>query len=116
MRTSPGPTPTRRRSDADQTSSGTDQTTAERDQRASDKDQAAADLDRAGRTNLTPAEERAYDSSREQRASGSFERLVDRLKRAGTAHDRDLTSATARSTRDGARTARPTIARDAPPT
>ena len=81
-------------SDADQTSSGTDQTTAERDQRASDKDQAAADLDRAGRTNLTPAEERAYDSSREQRASGSFERLVDRLKRAGTAHDRDLTSAT----------------------
>ncbi len=81
-------------SDADQTSSGTDQTTAERDQRASDKDQAAADLDRAGRTNLTPAEERAYDSSREQRASGSFERLVDRLKRAGTAHDRDQTSAT----------------------
>jgi len=81
-------------SDADQTSSGTDQTTAERDQRASDKDQAAADLDRAGRTNMTAAEELAYDSSREQRASGSFERLVDRLKRAGTAHDRDLTSAT----------------------
>jgi diguanylate cyclase (GGDEF)-like protein len=80
-------------SDADQTSSGTDQTTSERDQRASDKDQAAADVDRAGRTNLTPAEEQAYDSSREQRASGSFERIVDRLKRAGTAHDRDLTSA-----------------------
>jgi diguanylate cyclase (GGDEF)-like protein len=80
-------------SDADQTSSGTDQTISERDQRASDKDQAASDLDRAGRTNLTPAEELAYDSSREQRASGSFERLVDRLKRAGTAHDRDLTSA-----------------------
>ena len=93
MRISRGPTPTRRGSDADQTSSGTDQTISERDQRASDKDQAASDLDRAGRMNLTPAEERAYDSSREQRASGSFERLVDRLKRAGTAHDRDLTSA-----------------------
>ena len=80
-------------SDADQASSGTDQTTAERDQRASDKDQATADLDRASRTNLTLAEERAYENSREQRASGSFERLVDRLKRAGTAHDRDVTSA-----------------------
>ena len=80
-------------SDADQSASGTDETTSERDQRASDDDQAAADSDRAARSNLTPAEERAYDTSREQRASGTFERLVDRLKRAGTAHDRDLTAA-----------------------
>jgi diguanylate cyclase (GGDEF)-like protein len=79
-------------SDADQSAAGTDQTTSERDQRASDDDQAAADNDRAARTDLTPAEERAYDTSREQRASGSFERLVDRLKRAGTAQDRDVTA------------------------
>jgi diguanylate cyclase (GGDEF)-like protein len=79
-------------SDEDQSAAGTDETTSERDQRASDHDQAAADLDRASRTDLTPAEERAYDASREERAAGSFERLLDRLKRAGTARDRNETA------------------------
>ncbi len=104
-------------SDADQSASGTDQTTAERDQLASDHDQAAADLDHAAHRDLTPAEQRAYDDSREERASGSFERLLDRLKRAGTARDRDVTSshrdANARARDEGGRAREARVADEA---
>jgi diguanylate cyclase (GGDEF)-like protein len=78
--------------DADQTAADTDQAGADRDQRASDRDQAAADRDRAADPVRTAAEETAYDESRDERETVSFERLGNRLKRANTARDRDLTA------------------------
>lgn len=76
-------------SDRDQTASDRDQTGADRDQVASDQDQATADRDRAAHRDLTPEEERAYESSREFRESSSFERLGNRIRRQATARDRD---------------------------
>jgi diguanylate cyclase (GGDEF)-like protein len=76
-------------SDADQTASDRDQTGADRDQRASDLDQAAADKDRAEHGDLAPADEKAYESSRENREHASFERLGNRIRRHATARDRD---------------------------
>ena len=78
--------------DADQTSSTADQASSDRDQRASDTDQAVADRERAGRSDLNEADEIAYDESRNDRASASFERLSNRLDRESTARDRDLTA------------------------
>jgi diguanylate cyclase (GGDEF)-like protein len=77
--------------DADQTASAADQASAESDQRASDHDQDTADRDRAAGPR-TPAEQRAYDDSRDERERASFERLGNRLKRANTAVDRDTTA------------------------
>jgi diguanylate cyclase (GGDEF)-like protein len=83
-------------SDADQVSSNTDQTVsdrdqtgADRDQWASDQDQATADRDRLANRDLSPDDEKAYQSSRENREGASFERLGNRLRRQATAHDRD---------------------------
>jgi diguanylate cyclase (GGDEF)-like protein len=83
-------------SDADQVSSDTDQTAADRDQagadrdqEASDADQATADKDRAGQRDLSPADERAYASSREDREDASSERHGNRIRREMTAGDRD---------------------------
>ncbi len=76
-------------SDTDQTSSDQDQTGADRDQQASDLDQAAADKDRAGHGDLAPADEQAYESSRENREHASFERLGNRIRRQATARARD---------------------------
>ena len=76
-------------SDDDQTASDRDQTGAERDQRASDLDQATADKDRAADPDLTPADERAYESSREDRQDATSERLGNRVRRHSTARDRD---------------------------
>src|SRR5690348_3000431 len=59
-------------SDADRTASDRDQTGAYRDQRASDLDQATADRDRAEHGGLDPADERAYERSREHRERASF--------------------------------------------
>ena len=78
--------------DHDQTSAGVDQATADRDQRASDNDQATADREHARRFDLDAADESAYDASRSERVSGSFERLWTRLDRESTARDRDLTA------------------------
>jgi diguanylate cyclase (GGDEF)-like protein len=80
-------------SDTDQTASDRDQTGADRDQRASDQDQAMADLDRAAHPDLTPAEESAYNSSRENRADTSINRLGNRLRRQATARERDEAAA-----------------------
>lgn len=79
--------------DTDQTASDRDQTGADRDQRASDQDQATADSDRAAHGDLTPAEESAYRSSRENRADVSIDRLGNRLRRQATARDRDEVAA-----------------------
>jgi diguanylate cyclase (GGDEF)-like protein len=76
-------------SDTDQTASDRDQTGADRDQRASDQDQVMADMDRAAHRDLTPAEESAYNSSRENRADASIDRLGNRIRRHATARQRD---------------------------
>lgn len=76
-------------SDIDQTASDQDQTRADRDQRASDQDQATADKDRAAHRDLSPEEEKAYESARENREGASFERLGNRFRRQATARDRD---------------------------
>jgi diguanylate cyclase (GGDEF)-like protein len=76
-------------SDTDQTASDRDQTGADRDQQASDLDQAAADKDRAAHRDLSPDDQKAYESSRENREGASFERLGNRFRRQATASDRD---------------------------
>ncbi len=79
-------------SDTDQMASDTDQAGADRDQRASDREQAAADRHRAADPARTAAYETAYDESRDERETVSFERLGNRLLRANTARDRDTTA------------------------
>lgn len=76
--------------DADQMASDRDQTGADLDQQASDLDQATADKDRAGNRDLSPADEKAYENSRENREGASFERLGNRIHREMTARDRDV--------------------------
>jgi diguanylate cyclase (GGDEF)-like protein len=76
-------------SDTDQTAADRDQTGADRDQRASDKDQAMADIDHAAHRDITPAQESAYNSTRENRADTSIDRLGNRLRRQATARERD---------------------------
>jgi diguanylate cyclase (GGDEF)-like protein len=76
-------------SDTDQTASDRDQTGADRDQQASDQDQATADKDRAENRDLSPADEKAYESSRENREGASVARLGNRIRRHATARDRD---------------------------
>ena len=76
-------------SDADQTASDRDQTVADADQQASDQDQATADKERAADRDLTTADAKAYERSRKNRESASFERLGSRVRRHVTARDRD---------------------------
>jgi diguanylate cyclase (GGDEF)-like protein len=78
-------------SDADQTASASDQTIADIEQRAADRDQETADRDRAAGS-LTAADVTAYDTSRDERETVSFERLGTRLVRASTARQRDETA------------------------
>ena len=76
-------------SDIDQTAADRDQTGADRDQLASDQDQATADKDHAAHLDLSPVDEKSYESSREIREGASFERLGNRIRRQATARDRD---------------------------
>ena len=76
-------------SDIDQTAADRDQSGADRDQQASDQDQATADKDRAAHRDLSPDDERSYESSRVNREGASFERLGNRIRRQATARDRD---------------------------
>lgn len=76
-------------SDIDQTASDRDQTGADLDQQASDLDQATADRDRAAHRDLSPDDEKSYESSRENREGASFERLGNRIRRQAAARDRD---------------------------
>ena len=78
--------------DTDQTLAAMDQASSDRDQHASDNDQATADREHARSSDLDVAGENAYDASRSERVSGSFERLWTRLGRENTARDRDLTA------------------------
>jgi diguanylate cyclase (GGDEF)-like protein len=78
--------------DSDQTASAIDQTSADRDQRASDEDQAISDRERAARPDLGGGDANAYDATRDQRDTGTSERLGNRLKRANTARERDATA------------------------
>ena len=80
-------------SDADHTTSESDQASADRDQRASDRDQATADRAHDAGSDLSAEDEQAFDESREDRLAASFERLVHRIRRAGTARERDITAA-----------------------
>ncbi|HUG28983.1 MAG TPA: diguanylate cyclase [Candidatus Limnocylindria bacterium] len=75
-------------SDTDQAASDRDQTAADRDQQASDLDQATADKDRAANRDLSTADARAYESSREKREDASLERLGNRIPRHATARER----------------------------
>ncbi len=84
--------------DADQTSADTDQSASDRDQaqadsdqRASDRDQAASDQDHelgADRA-LDPQGQRAYETSRSERAEGTLERDATRTVRVQIASERD---------------------------
>ena len=76
-------------SDVDQTASDRDQSGADRDQQASDQDQATADKDHAAHPDLSPVDEKSYESSRERREDASFERLGNRIHRQATSRDRD---------------------------
>jgi diguanylate cyclase (GGDEF)-like protein len=83
-------------SDADQTTSDTDQSASDRDQvqadadqAASDRDQAAFDRERATHPGATPAEQRAHELSRVDRAQGTLERHATRVVRAQVASERD---------------------------
>jgi len=78
--------------DADEAASGTDQAAADRDQHASDEDQAIADRDHATHPNQSPAAESLYVTSRDERATGTFERHWNRLMRGGTADARNVTA------------------------
>jgi diguanylate cyclase (GGDEF)-like protein len=76
-------------SDADLATAVADAATANRDQQASDRDQAAADRDHA-RGRLTATGERAYQASRDDRDSDTFDRRQNRLRRSETGRERDI--------------------------
>jgi two-component system, cell cycle sensor histidine kinase and response regulator CckA len=78
-------------SDADRTASNSDRLAADSDQRASDRDQATADRDHDGAVDLTAADQRAYEASREQRDAATAERLESQVDRGTTARERELT-------------------------
>src|SRR4029077_3008847 len=61
-------------SNAAQAADESDQASADKDQLASDHDQAIADVDHEAAIDLTPAQELAYEASREQRDEASIER------------------------------------------
>jgi len=77
----------------DQATSAADRTAAIEDQRASDRDQAAANREHDGATNLTPAEQAAFETARDGRAavserrhqSGSVRKHTSMLRRATAA-------------------------------
>ncbi|MEX1170393.1 MAG: PAS domain S-box protein [Chloroflexota bacterium] len=79
-------------SDADQSASDADQVSAGIDQQASDRDEAAAARQHATSSNLTPADERAYKTSRDDRDSVSMARQANRIGRARTAGHRGATA------------------------
>lgn len=70
--------------DSDQSDADVDQHAADRDRDASARDQAAADRDHA-RVSPDPAGERAYETSRTERAEGTDDRDVSAAARARTA-------------------------------
>ena len=67
-------------SDADQTASAADQLSADSDQRSSDRDQAAADREHDAGVDLSAADERAYDSSRDARGAATDQRHANQLE------------------------------------
>lgn len=85
-------------SDADQTSADTDQTAstadqvgADKDQEASNRDQATADRDH-DTAPPNAVDDRAYDTSREEREAVTVERQGNKLKRQSSARGRDETA------------------------
>jgi PAS domain S-box-containing protein len=78
-------------SDADQTSSAADQLTADSDQRSSDRDQAASDREHDAASDLSAADERAYDSSRDAREAATDQRTANQVERTNTTHEREAT-------------------------
>lgn len=78
-------------SDSDQTASAADQVEADKDQDASNRDQATADRDHDTGPH-TAVDERAYDTSREEREAVTVERQGNKVKRKSTARDRDDTA------------------------
>jgi PAS domain S-box-containing protein len=78
-------------SDADQTASAADQLSADSDQRSSDRDQAAADREHDAGVDLSAADERAYDSSRDARGAATGQRLANQVERTHTTRDREAT-------------------------
>ena len=84
-----------RLSDHDQTLSATDQASADADQRASDRDQAAADRDHAAHLRQAQTEDQAYEQSRDERATVSFQRLATGVERSSQSRKR-LAAATQR--------------------
>ena len=81
------------RSDADQAAAELDQASADRDQRASDHDQDTADRTHAELTEISVADELAYRSARDDRATGSLARIRNRLWRNGATRDREASAA-----------------------
>lgn len=79
-------------SDADQAAAELDQASADRDQRASDHDQDTADRAHDARVEMSPAEELAYRTSRDDRATGSLARIRNRLWRTGATRDREASA------------------------
>jgi diguanylate cyclase (GGDEF)-like protein len=79
-------------SDRDQGASEDDQADSDKDQRASDRDQETADRDRAKDPHRSSSEEKAYDDSRDERATVTGQRMETRSKRAHTARDRESTA------------------------
>ena len=79
--------------DADQAASVGDQASAASDQDASDRDQATADRNHNLDPSVTGGEQRAYETSREERERASLGRFSNQLHRSSTAQGRDVTSA-----------------------
>ena len=78
---------------ADQRASNADQHSTGMDQLASDRDQAAADRQHAAGVGLTPADERAYKATHDEREAVSVAREENRVKRTRTSGHRDATAA-----------------------
>ena len=79
--------------DADQAGSVGDQASAASDQDASDRDQATADRDHNADRSVTGGDQRAYETSREEREKASLGRFGNQLHRSSTAQGRDAASA-----------------------
>jgi PAS domain S-box-containing protein len=79
-------------SNADQSASNADRRSTGIDQLASDRDQAAADRQHTAGVDLTPADEKAYKASHDEREAVSIARQRNRVKRARTARHRDATA------------------------
>ena len=76
----------------DQAASTADDMAAREDQDASDRDQAAADSQQDAARNLTPGDERAYETSRVERAAASVGRQDRGITREQSARQRHATA------------------------